>query len=57
MNKFIRLFNLRRNELPRLLHAASIFLLVAVNDGIVKSVAAAVFNIRAGVDQLPLMYT
>jgi HEAT repeat protein len=57
MNKFIRLFNLRRNELPRLLHAASIFLLVAINDGIVKSVAAAVFNIRAGVDQLPLMYT
>ena len=57
MNYILRLFNLRRNEMSRLVRAASIFFLVAVNDGIVKSVAAAVFNIRAGVDNLPLMYT
>jgi HEAT repeat protein len=42
---------------PRLVHAASIFLLLSVNDGIVKSVAAAVFNIRVGVEHLPLMYS
>ena len=53
----LKLLNLRRNEVPRLAHAASIFFLVSVNDGIVKSVAAAVFNIRQGVEHLPLMYT
>ena len=37
--------------------AASVFFLVAVDDGIVKSVSAGVFNIRAGVDRLPEMYT
>ena len=53
----LKLLNLRRNEVHRLVHAASIFFLVSVNDGIVKSVAAAVFNIRQGVEHLPLMYT
>ena len=43
--------------MPRLVHAASIFILVSVNDGIVKSVAAAVFNVRVGVDHLPVMYS
>lgn len=53
----LKLLNLRRNEVPRLAHAASIFFLVSINDSIVKSVAAAVFNIRQGVEHLPLMYT
>ncbi|MBI2501850.1 MAG: HEAT repeat domain-containing protein [Candidatus Latescibacteria bacterium] len=57
MNHLLKLLNLRRHEVPRLLHAAAVFLLANVADGIVKSVAAAVFNSRAGVDQLPLMYT
>ncbi len=57
MNRLLRVLNLRRNELPRLAHAAAIFFLASVDDSIVKSVAAAVFNIRAGVEQLPLMYT
>ncbi|MCC7261642.1 MAG: cyclic nucleotide-binding domain-containing protein [Candidatus Latescibacteria bacterium] len=57
MTHLLRLFNLRRHEVPRLVHAAAIFLLANIADGIVKSVAAAVFNSRAGVDQLPLMYT
>ncbi len=43
--------------MPRLVQAASIFILVSVNDGIVKSVAAAVFNVRVGVDHLPVMYS
>jgi HEAT repeat protein len=37
--------------------AASVFFLVAVDDSIVKSVSAGVFNIRAGVERLPEMYT
>ena len=37
--------------------AASVFFLVAVDDGIVRSVSAGVFNIRAGVERLPEMYT
>lgn len=53
----LKLLNLRRSEVPRLVHAAAIFFLVSVNDGIIKSVAAAVFNIRQGVEHLPLMYT
>ncbi len=57
MTHLLKLFNLRRHEVPRLVHASAIFLLANVADGIVKSVAAAVFNSRAGVDQLPLMYT
>lgn len=57
MTRLLKLFNLRRHEVPRLLHAGAIFLLANLADGIVKSVAAAVFNSRAGVDQLPLMYT
>lgn len=57
MTRLLRLFNLRRHEVPRLLHAAAVFLLANIADGIVKSVAAAVFNSRAGVEQLPLMYT
>ena len=57
MTRFLRLLNLRRTEIRRLSLAAAIFILVAVNDGIVKSVAAGVFNIRAGVDRLPEMYT
>ena len=57
MDRFLRLLNLRRSEAPRLALAALIFLLVAVNDAIVKSVSAGVFNIRAGVERLPEMYT
>ena len=57
MNRILKLLNLRRSELPRLVHAAFIFFLVSVNDGIVKSVASAVFNIRVGVEHLPLMYS
>ena len=57
MNRLLRMLSLRRNEVPRLIHAASIFLLVSVNDGIVKSVAAAVFNFRVGVEHLPAMYS
>ncbi len=53
----LKLLNLRRNEVPRLVRATALFFLVSVNDGIVKSVAAAVFNIRQGVEHLPLMYT
>jgi len=57
MNRLLRLLNLRRSEVPRLSLAALVFLLVAVNDAIVKSVAAAVFNVRADVERLPEMYT
>ena len=57
MNRLLRLLSVRRTEVPRLSLAASIFFLVAVNDGIVKSVSAGVFNIRAGVERLPEMYT
>jgi HEAT repeat protein/ATP/ADP translocase len=57
MTYLIQLLNLRRNEVPRLALAAAVFFLAQVDDGIVKSVASAVFNIRAGVDKLPLMYT
>ncbi|MEW6751855.1 MAG: HEAT repeat domain-containing protein [Candidatus Latescibacterota bacterium] len=53
----LRLLNLRRNEVPRLAHAAAVFFLVSVNDGVVKSVAAAVFNVRQGVEHLPAMYS
>ena len=49
--------NVRKNEVPRLVLAASVFFLAQVDDGIVKSVSSAVFNVRAGVDKLPLMYT
>ena len=57
MTYLLKLLHLRRNEVPRLGLAAALFFLVQVDDGIVKSVASAVFNIRAGVDKLPLMYT
>ena len=57
MTYLLKLLQLRRNEVPRLGLAAALFFLVQVDDGIVKSVASAVFNIRAGVDKLPLMYT
>ncbi|HIM57073.1 MAG TPA: hypothetical protein EYM39_10250, partial [Candidatus Latescibacteria bacterium] len=57
MNHLLRLLNLRRNELSRMALATSVFFLVAVDDGIVKSVSAGVFNIRAGVERLPEMYT
>jgi len=57
MTHLLRLLNLRRNEVPRLALAAAVFFLAQVDDGIIKSVASAVFNIRAGVDKLPLMYT
>jgi len=57
MNRLLKLLSLRRSEVPRLALAALIFLLVAVNDAIVKSVSAGVFNIRAGVERLPEMYT
>ncbi len=57
MDRILGILALRQNELPRLLHAGAIFFMVAVTDGIVKSVAAAVFNIRVGVEQLPLMYS
>ena len=57
MTSLLKLLHLRRNEVPRLGLAAVLFFLVQVDDGIVKSVASAVFNIRAGVDKLPLMYT
>ena len=57
MKRLLRLLSLRRTEVPRLSLAASIFFLVAVNDGIVKSVSSGVFNIRAGVERLPEMYT
>ncbi len=57
MMYLLRLLNLRRNEVPRLALAAAVFFLAQVDDGIIKSVASAVFNIRAGVDKLPLMYT
>jgi CRP/FNR family cyclic AMP-dependent transcriptional regulator len=53
----LKLLHLRRNEVPRLGLAAALFFLVQIDDGIVKSVASAVFNIRAGVENLPLMYT
>jgi HEAT repeat protein len=57
MTYLLRYLNLRRNEVPRLALAAAVFFLAQVDDGIIKSVASAVFNIRAGVDKLPLMYT
>lgn len=57
MHRILNLLQLRRSEVARLVHAALVFFLVNVNDGIVKSVAAAVFNTRVGVDQLPLMYS
>ena len=57
MSYLLKLLHLRRNEVPRLGLASALFFLVQVDDGIVKSVAAAVFNIRAGVENLPLMYT
>ena len=57
MNAFLRLLSLRRSEVSRISLAALIFFLVAINDAVVKSVAAGVFNVRAGVDRLPEMYT
>lgn len=57
MNYLLRLLNVRRGEVERLLLASAVFFLAQVDDGIVKSVASAVFNVRAGVDKLPLMYT
>ncbi len=57
MNTLLRLLSLRRSEVPRISLAALIFLLVAINDAIFKSVSAGVFNVRAGVDRLPEMYT
>ena len=57
MSYLLKLLDLRRNEVPRLGLASALFFLVQVDDGIVKSVASAVFNIRAGVENLPLMYT
>ena len=57
MSYLLKLLDLRRNEVPRLVLASALFFLVQVDDGIVKSVASAVFNIRAGVENLPLMYT
>ena len=56
MTRFLRLLKLRRNETSRVGLAASVFLLVAVDDGIVKSVSSGVFNIRVGPDHLPEMY-
>ena len=56
MTYLLKLLHLRRNEVPRLGLAAALFFLVQIDDGIIKSVASAVFNIRAGVDKLPLMY-
>jgi len=56
MNTLLRLLSLRRSEVSRISLAALIFLLVAINDAIVKSVSAGVFNVRAGVDRLPEMY-
>ena len=40
MKRLLRLLSLRRAEVPRLSLAASIFFLVAVNDGIVKKAGA-----------------
>tara|TARA_B100001250_G_scaffold112207_1_gene94841 strand:- start:10170 stop:13301 length:3132 start_codon:yes stop_codon:yes gene_type:complete len=57
MQYILRLLNVRKNEVPRLMLAASVFFLAQIDDGIVKSVSSAVFNVRAGVDKLPLMYT
>ena len=57
MNYLLRVLNVRRNEVPRLLLASAVFFLAQVDDGIVKSVSSAVFNVRAGVEKLPLMYT
>ena len=56
MTYLLKLLHLRRNEVPRLGLAAALFFLGQIDDGIIKSVASAVFNIRAGVDKLPLMY-
>jgi len=56
MTRFLRMLNLRRNEMSRVGLAASVFFLVAVDDGIVKSVSSGVFNIRVGPDHLPEMY-
>ena len=57
MTALLRLLSLRRSEVPRIALAALIFFLVAINDGVVKSVSAGVFNVRAGVERLPEMYT
>ena len=57
MSYLLNLLQLRRNEVPRLGLAALLFFLIQVDDGIVKSVSLAVFNVRAGADKLPLMYT
>ena len=57
MTRILRLLHLRRNEASRVALAALLFLLVAANDAIVKSVAAGVFNVREGVARLPEMYT
>jgi len=53
----LRLLKLRCNEVRREWNVALIFFLVSVDDGIVKSVTQAVFNIRQGVEHLPAMYT
>ena len=57
MTRIMRMLGVRKNETSRLALASSIFFLVAVNDGIVKSVSSGVFNIRVGDDHLPEMYT
>ncbi len=56
MNRLLKLFNLKRSEISRLLYAAGVFFLIQVNDSLIKSVASAVFNFRAGVERLPIMY-
>ncbi len=56
MTGLLRLLKLRRNEVSRLCLAGLVFFLVAVDDGIVKSVSSGVFNIRVGPERLPEMY-
>ena len=57
MTRLLRLLNLRRSEVSRLCLAAFVFFLVAVDDGVVKSVSSGVFNIRVGPERLPEMYS
>jgi HEAT repeat protein/ATP/ADP translocase len=56
MMSVFRLLNVRRNEVSRVCLAACVFFLVAVDDGIIKSVSSGVFNVRVGPDHLPEMY-
>ena len=57
MKTLIKYLDLRPHEVQRVFLTALVFFLVQVDDGIIKSVSQAVFNVRIGVEKLPTMYT